>query len=265
MRELGRRSEAAEHPFRGGQNMPLAPTIAPVKTPDSSAPPLILAAQVGNKQLISAACPSALGLGLTPGMAVTQARALVPELDIRAADPAADAAVLDQLALHAVRHWTPTAAVSGADGIWLDLTGVTHLFGGEDRFCARLLGFCRRLHLTARVAVAGTPGLAHALARFGGRAIEQVDAGREAQALASLPLASLRLSPDALSAAARFGLERVGDLLPLPRGPLARRLGLASVRRLDEALGRVAEPIVAFRPRRGARRNISVARTDRHC
>ena len=248
MRELGRRSEAAEHPFRGGQNVPLAPTIAATATQDSSAPPLILAAQVGNKQLISAACPAARGLGLTPGMAVTQARALVPELDIRPADPVADAAVLDQLVLHAVRHWTPTAAVSGADGIWLDLTGVTHLFGGEDRFCVRLLNFCRRLHLTARIAVAGTPGLAHALARFGGRAIEQVDAGREAQALASLPLASLRLSPDALSAAARFGLERVGDLLPLPRGPLARRLGLASVRRLDEALGRVAEPIVAVVP-----------------
>ncbi len=58
--------------------------------------------------------------------------------------------------------------------------------------------------------------------------------------MGALPLAALRLTPKALATAGRFGLERVGDLLPLPRGPLARRLGMTSVRRLDEALGRVA-------------------------
>lgn len=248
MRELGRRSEAAEHPFKDRHHAPLAPAVVPPARLQSPAPPLILATQVGNQQRIAAACPAALALGLVPGMAVTQARALVPGLDIRPADPAADAAVLDQLALHAARHWTPTAAVSGADGVWLDLTGVTHLFGGEERFCARVLGFCRRLRLTARIAVAATPGAAHALARFGSRPIERIAAGREAQALAPLPLAALRLSPEALGAATRFGLERVGDLLPLPRGPLARRLGLASVRQLDAALGRVAELIVPLVP-----------------
>ncbi|WP_294390597.1 hypothetical protein [uncultured Sphingomonas sp.] len=166
MREMGRRSEAAEHPFKGRQHVPLAATIARVGIPETSARPLLLWTQTGNKQLITAACPAALALGLVPGMAVTQARALVPDLDIRPADPAADAAVLEQLTLHAVRHWSPTAAVSGPDGIWFDLTGVTHLFGGEQRFCARVLGFCRRLGLSARIAIAATPGAAHALARF---------------------------------------------------------------------------------------------------
>jgi len=248
MRELGRRSEAAEHPFKGRQHVPLTAPAAIVQQHRFTAAPLILATQVGNKQLISAACPAAMALGLVPGMAVTQARALVPDLDIRPADPAADAAMLDQLALHAARHWTPTAAISGTDGLWLDLSGVAHLFGGEQRFCARVLAFCRRLRLTARIAVAATPGAAHALARFGTEPVERIEAGGEAQALAHLPLAALRLAPEALVAATRFGLERVGDLLPLPRGPLARRLGLASVQRLDEALGRVAEPIMPVVP-----------------
>ena len=44
---------------------------------------------------------------------LTQARALVPGLDIRDADPEADAALLDRLALFAARRWTPRAAVSG--------------------------------------------------------------------------------------------------------------------------------------------------------
>ncbi len=247
MRELGRRSEAAEHPFKGRAHAPLAAPAAPLPIAPAAAP-LILAAPVGNRQLIAAACPAALALGLAPGMAVTQARALVPGLDIRPADPAADRAVLDRLALHAVRHWTPTAAVSGDDGIWLDLTGVAHLHGGEERFCRRVIGLCRRLRLTARIAVAGTPGAAHALARFGGQPVVRIAGGKEAQALSPLPLASLRVPPDILSAASRFGLERVGDLLPMPRGPLARRLGLPALRRLDQALGRVAEPIVPVVP-----------------
>lgn len=248
MREMGRRSEAAEHPFRRRREASATPNGPAERGIEPPVVPLILARQHGNQQLIAAACPAALSLGLIPGTAITQARALVPGLDIRPADPAADLAVLDRLALHAVRHWTPVAALSGADGIWLDMTGVTHLFCGEERFCRRVLGLCRRLGLTARIAIAGSPGAAHALARFGSEPIERIAGGREAQALAPLPLAALRLAPEALTAAARFGLERVGDLLPLPRGPLARRLGLASIRRLDEALGRIAEPIVPVAP-----------------
>ena len=246
MRELGRRSEAAEHPFK--RPVPAGRVRAAPVAPVDHSVPLILAEQAGQRHIIVATCPAALALGLTPGMAVTQARALVSGLDIRPADPAADRTLLDSLTLHAVRHWTPGAAVSGADGLWLDLTGTAHLHGGEERFCRRLIAFCRRFGITARVAVAGTPGAAHALARFGRTAITTIPQGGEAQALAPLPPVALRLSPEALTAAARFGLDRIADLLPLPRGPLARRLGLASVRRLDEALGRIPEPIVPVVP-----------------
>jgi protein ImuB len=110
--------------------------------------------------VITAACAAALSLGLTPGMAVTQARALVPDLDIRPADAAADRVVLDGLALHAVRHWTPTASPSGTDGLWIELTDAAHLHGGEERFCQRLIRFFQRFGYSARVAVAGTPGAA---------------------------------------------------------------------------------------------------------
>ena len=64
-------------------------------------------------------------------MPLAKARALVPGLDVRAADPDGDAAWLARLGLFAARRWTPRAALSGPDGLWLDLTGVAHLFGGE--------------------------------------------------------------------------------------------------------------------------------------
>lgn len=253
MRLLGRRSEPVEHPFRamppdeGGRGS----TRAVVPT-DPRAPlmgrPMVLIERIGQREVVTAACPVALALDLLPGMAAAHARALVGDLEVRDADPAGDRAWLDRLALHAVGHWTPVASTSGMDGIWLDLTGTSHLHGGEARFCARVLRFLARLGFTGRLAIAGTPGAAHALARFGGEAVTLLAPGGEAAALAGAPIAALRLEPPALAAAARFGLERVGDLYPMPRGPLARRLGLASVTRLDQALGRAAEPIVPVVP-----------------
>ena len=250
MREMGRRSEHAEHPFKAmraddghGGSLAAAPTWATLW-----GTPTVLVMRMGQKDVITAACPQAIELGLRPGMAAAHARALVADLDVRDAEPDADRALLDRLALHAARQWTPSASVTGPDGLWFDLTGTTHLFGGEDRFCRRLLAFLKRLGFTARVAVAGTPGAAYALARFGGTAITLIGNGEEAQAIAELPLAALRLEPDALVVAARFGLERIADLYSMPRGPLARRLGLKTVDRLDQARGLVAEPIIPVVP-----------------
>lgn len=263
MREMGRRSETADHPFRamacddGAAAGRPWPVHAVHRQSHLWARPLVLIARSGQRDIVTAACPVALDLGLRPGMAAAHARALVSELDVRGSDQAADAAWLDRLALHAVRHWTPTASACDADGLWLNLTGTTHLFGGEDRFCRRVLRFLDRLGFTARIAIAATPGAAHALARFGGHTVIILPPRSEAQAIADLPLAALRLAADTLATAGRFGLERIGDLYAMPRGPLAKRLGLKAVERLDQARGLVAEPIVpvaAFEEPRAERR-----------
>jgi protein ImuB len=123
-----------------------------------------------------------------------------------------------------------------------------HLFGGEERFCKRVVRLLARLGYTARIALAGTPGAAYARARYGRAAIDIIPPGGEVQAIAPLPLAGLRLEPGALAAAARFGIDQIADLLPMPRGPLVRRLGAAAVERLDQAIGRVAEPIIPVIP-----------------
>jgi protein ImuB len=202
----------------------------------------------GNRDLIAAACPQARALGIIPGMALAKARVLVRGLDVRPADQAGDAAWLKRLGLFAARRWTPRAAASGADGLWLDLTGVAHLFGGEEAMCRRILAFCRRLGFGARIAVAGSLGAAHALARFGGRQLILCPPGSEADLLAPLPLAALRLDEEALSAARRLGLERVGELVAMPRAPLQRRFGDSLLTRLDQALGRAAEPFEPIVP-----------------
>jgi protein ImuB len=192
--------------------------------------------------VIAAASPTAQALGLTPGMPLTQARVLVPGLEAREAEPERDRALLERLALLAARRWTPRAAVSGADGLWLDLSGVAHLFGGEAALCARILAACARIGLSARIAVAGSFGAAHALARCHDDPVILCPAGGEVDALAPLPLGALRLEPEVAGAAGRLGLEKVGDLLAMPRAPLQRRFGQTLLKRLDQALGRASEP-----------------------
>jgi protein ImuB len=256
MRELGRRSEAVEHPFRAmrpdeaGTSRHAAPAILPAPA-GAFLPPLVTAHPIGPRMVIAAACPAARAAGLAPGMALAHARALVAGLDVRDAAVAADASVLERLALFAARRWTPTAAVSdaipsgltGADGLWLDLTGVTHLFGGEKMMARRILRFCARLGFTARIAVAGTAGAAHALARHATAPLTLCAVGGEAQALAPLPPSALRLDQDQIDAARRLGIETIGDLIASPRGPLGRRFGTVLLGKLDQALGRKSEPI----------------------
>ncbi|MFL0560618.1 Y-family DNA polymerase [Sphingomonas sp. 179-I 2A4 NHS] len=241
MRELGRRSEAAEHPFKQPARAARATSIG--IAPSREHAPLALVAKVGRREEVVAACVGSQALGIHVGMPGTHARALASDLDFRPHEPAADLALLDRLALLAVRRWSPIAAATPPDGIWLDLSGCDHLHGGEERFCRRLLAFCRRAGFTARVALADTPGAAHALARFGARDLTIVPPGETVRELSPLPPAALRLRGAALSAARRFGFETIADLLPVARGPLARRLGLPAIARLDQALGSIAEPI----------------------
>ena len=71
--------------------------------------------------------------------------------------------------------------------------------------------------------------------------------GQSRQALAGLPLAALRLSDEALEGLSRLGLRRVSEVMDMPRGPLARRFGAGTMRRIDQALGLEPEPVAPAR------------------
>jgi protein ImuB len=249
--ELGGRIEDCSCP-RGGHWRPGArwakelPSTgargkAPVKAARESKP-LVTTHKIGNRIEIAAISPEAGALGLRPGMALAKARAMYREIDAVDADAGADAALLQSLALFAARRWTPRASLSGADGLWLDLDGVSHLFGGEAAMCRRILLFCARAGYAARIAVAGTAGAAHALARFGNAPLILCPAGGESNAIAPFPLEALRLEAEVLAAARQLGIETIGDLDAMPRAPLQRRFGRNLLRRFDQAQGRAAEP-----------------------
>ena len=179
--------------------------------------------------------------GLSRGMALADARAICPDLATRPTDLAREAAALAALRRWASRY-APMVANDGADGLMADISGVPHLFGGEAALRDDLKSRLERAGLAANSAVAGTRGAAHALARHGGGIVPD---GQLVEGIGQLPISALRLDHDTVSGLGRMGLSQIGDLIPLPRAPLARRFGQGLVMRLDQALGQYAEPVAA--------------------
>ncbi len=311
MRELGRRGEAADHPFKAhsSHSMPTdearAPVVGrsavpparrggegvrppgtrrpgdgpypgegaffltgrmtgdvvgracredaapPAPTAARSEPPLVTAHRVDGRDVVHAANGAARASGVVPGTWLTQARATMPGLHILPADPEGDRAALRRLAVAVARRWAPTVAVSDECGLFIDLTGVAHLHGGETAFLRRFHRLLNRLGFRNRIAVADTGGAAWALARCGrgsGRDFSDLPllgcpSGMHVEALEALPVDLLRLEPAHTRLLDRLGVDTVGELAKLPRGPLARRFGGALVRRLDQATGRAPEPL----------------------
>lgn len=208
----------------------------------AKAPPLVTVHKTGSRIEIAAASPEAQALGLAPGTALTQARAAVPDLDVRDADPEGDRADLQRLATALARRWCPVVAISGADGLFLDITGTAHLHGGEVAFVRRLRRLLARLGIAAQVAIADTAGAAWAFARQRAPAAI-VPAGAHAAELAPLSVAALRLDASSLDLLARLGVDTIGDLMAMPRAPLVRRFGRTIAHRLDQATGAAPEPL----------------------
>ncbi len=176
-------------------------------------------------------------------MPAAQARAICADLLLHDADPEGDLQDLSALAVWALKRYAPIAAADPPDGIVLDIGGAAHLFGGEAAMLGDMVERLERAGICARAAAAASFGAAHAFARFGERRI--MTTGEDAGALlGALPLEALRIDPAVRDALKTLGLERVRDAETRPRAPLALRFGPELLQRLDQAYGRVDEPIV---------------------
>ncbi len=212
--------------------------------PDLRGRPLAAWAAVGSRRVLTAV--DAPGTALHAGQALADAQAMHPELVLRPAEPDADLALLRRLALWGL-HFTPLPAADPPDGLVLDVTGCTGLFGGEAPLLAHVVAGLGRRGIAARAAVAGVADVAAGLARAGQHGTI-LPPGQERAAADALPLSVLRLPHDGLIALHRLGLHRVGDVLRQPRAPLARRFGRALLDALDAVTGERPRPMVPARP-----------------
>lgn len=216
--------------------------------------PVVLAREGQHGPVIHAANRMAQVNGIKVGARIVDMRAICPELQVEYADVAGDRAALERMVLWA-RRWCPWTVRDAEDGIILDTTGSDHLLGGEPHMLVDMETQFSLLGVNAQLAVAPTWGAAWALARFGPARVICPEGGVE-RALASLPVAGLRLSAATLLLLHRLGLKTIGALMEVPRLSLTRRfiraeLGANPLLRLDQALGKLAEPVssVEAKPR----------------
>jgi protein ImuB len=202
--------------------------------------PVVTALSVGSARRIGGACAAAQALGLSPGLPIAQAQARIPKLHVFEAAPEEDEAALERLAQWAIAY-SPVVAVDPPDGIWIDIAGVAHLFGSEEKLLDHLLTRLTRQGINAKLAIADAAGAAWAVARFRGGGI--IPVGRSVEAVATLPVASLRIPPRTVATMHKLGVERVGQLAAMPRAPMVRRFGKDVALRLDQAMGHAFEPI----------------------
>lgn len=206
-------------------------------------------------------------MGVRVGAGLADTRAALPALMTLPVVPDEDRSGLVSLARWCGRYG-PARHVDGEDGLWIDITGVAHLFAstvdrhdelGERGLLVDLVGRFSRFGLTARVGLADTLGTAHAVARFATTPAAPfviVPSQQTRPFLASLPVAALRLDTDAVRLLERLGLRRIGQLYNLPRAALERRFRMLRqrgepkrsmvvatvLRRLDQALAETTEP-----------------------
>ena len=182
--------------------------------------------------------------GLHAGMPFSDARAFCPNLQSRLADPLAD-----QHFLHVLRRWAtrycPWVGIEGDDGLVLDITGATHLFGGEEAMLDDMQARLTRAGLHVRIGLGDSRGAAWALAHY--REVGIAPVGDMLSALGPLPVAALRLEDATTIALQRLGLRKIAELAGAPRAPLARRFGRDLLMRLDQALGDQPEELSPLR------------------
>jgi protein ImuB len=208
-------------------------------------PPVVCAGHVRNAMRLIAVDEVARRVGLKKGQGVADARAMIPDVDVIEADPAADRAFVETIADWCDRY-TPLVALDGEEGLFLDITGSAHLFGGEKALFGDIMSRLFHMGIAARGAISSAPGLSSAVARHGAAGIVEPDGAVEA--LARLPVRALRLAEETIELLVKSGLRQIGDLIGQPRAPLARRFGPMLMLRLDQALGFEEEAISPRRP-----------------
>jgi protein ImuB len=208
--------------------------------------PFVLRAPSHGRMIITATNAVAEKKGLSTGMALADARAAVPDLEALDDKPDLIRKLLKRLAEWCIR-FTPVAAVDPPDGLMLDASGCTHLWGGDEAYVGDIVKKLNGRGYNVRIAIADTIGVAWGVARFGKPPLVSPD-GQHIEALMALPPEALRLETEVIERLHKLGLRKVRQLIDMPRTSLRRRFGQHFLMRLDMALGQEMEVLQPVEP-----------------
>ena len=212
---------------------------------DPSNVPCIVVAKQNNALQIFALDDAAARLGLDIGLPLANARAICPQLKVFDADEAADAK-----ALNAIAEWcdrfTPLVALDSPHGLFLDITGCVHLFGGEAAMMRLVCDVLTAQGFAVSAAIAGTSVCARTITRHvHGRIVRD---GEEADAVKPLPVFALGADDAITIGLRRAGLKTIGDVASRARHEITARFGAEFTTLLEQALGQSDAPISPRKP-----------------
>lgn len=142
-----------------------------------------------------------------------------------------------QEAAQACERYTSTLSMEAPNELLLEVRGSFRLFGGVQGLVDQVQLDFKAIGRSLRMSVSASARSALWLARIAAQPTIVMPRALPAT-LARLPISVLQWPADLELRLARFGTLTVGDLLRLPRGGLARRIGYERLAELDEALGR---------------------------
>jgi protein ImuB len=216
------------------------------RQPELYGVPFVLAAPDHGRMIVVAANALAEKEGIFTGITLADARAIIPSLKFLDDDPELSSKLLKGFAEWFIRY-SPVVAIDGNDGLILDVSGCTHLWGGEKQYLTDINKRLNKFGYVIRTAMADTIGAAWAVARFG-QSVPVIESGQQKTALLSLPPAALRLESEVIERLEKLGLRQVGSFMQMPRTALRRRFGEHLLKRLHQAFGEEEEFIQPITP-----------------
>lgn len=193
---------------------------------------------------------AAASLGVRVGQTVTEAQAIAARLSVYRLSLGRVEQELARIAEVAM-SFGATVSFAAPDTVWVDVTGSSHLFGGEIALAAELSAKIRHLGHRCRLVIAGGPTLARAMARHAEVGVEGtriVESPQTLSAVGKLPVHALPIPVALSSFLGRLGLLTLSDLMVLPRSTLAARLGEHAPAVLELLAGQDPAPLVAHVP-----------------
>jgi len=194
------------------------------------------------RMLICAQNSHAEKCGVRPGMTVADAKIVAPGLLLFEDKPGHNLRLLKNLAEWFLRY-TPSVMIDPPDGLLLNVTGCTHLKGGEAEYLNDIVSRLKSLGYTVRPGIADTIGCAWAVAHCADEGFI-VGEGAQRNALMPLPPAALRLNNEILIKLNQLGFYLISDFIHMPRSVIRRRFGNDLVLRLYQALGQEPEFLI---------------------
>jgi protein ImuB len=207
--------------------------------------PSVVVTKQNNALLLYALDDAAARHGLEIGLPLANARAICPELTVFDADEVADAKILSDIADWCDR-FTPLVALDPPHGLFLDITGCAHLFGGEAALMRMICGALTGQGFVVSAAIAGTSICARTLTRAGPSKI--VEDGEEAEAVKRLPVSALGADEAITRGLRRAGLKTIGDVSTRAPYEITARFGSRFTTLLAHALGEGDAPISPRKP-----------------